>query len=94
VQIGRAFFPSHSPLSSLLLSLATFGAGFLTRPMGAFVIGRLADRARRKPAMILSFLLMGIAIAGMALTPSYLSIGATAPMLVVGWRLLQGFALG
>jgi MFS family permease len=94
VQIGRAFFPSHNPLSSLLLSLATFGAGFLTRPVGAFVIGRLADRAGRKPAMMLSFFLMGIAITGMALTPSYLSIGIAAPMLVVGWRLLQGFALG
>jgi MHS family citrate/tricarballylate:H+ symporter-like MFS transporter len=94
VQIGRAFFPSPNPLSSLLLSLATFGAGFLTRPVGAFVIGRLADRSGRKPAMILSFLLMGIAIAGMALTPSYLSIGTAAPILVVGWRLLQGFALG
>lgn len=94
LQIGRTFFPAHDPLLSLLLSLATFGAGFLTRPVGAFVIGRFADRAGRKPAMILSFLLMGIAIAGLALTPSYRSIGTAAPVLVVGWRLLQGFALG
>ena len=49
-QIGRAFFPSHSPLVSLMLSLATFGAGFLTRPIGAIVIGRYADRAGRRPA--------------------------------------------
>lgn len=94
LQIGRTFFPSDNPLSSLLLSLATFGAGFLTRPVGALIIGRYADRAGRKPAMMLSFLLMGIAIAGIAFTPSYHAIGVAAPVLVVGWRLLQGFAMG
>ncbi|HEY6620837.1 MAG TPA: MFS transporter [Steroidobacteraceae bacterium] len=51
-QIGRAFFPSDTPGASLLASLATFGAGFLTRPLGAFVLGRLGDRIGRKPAMI------------------------------------------
>jgi MFS transporter, MHS family, citrate/tricarballylate:H+ symporter len=94
LQMGRTFFPSQNPLSSLLMSLATFGAGFLTRPLGAYVIGRIADRTGRKPAMLLTFWLMGIAIAGIALTPSYLAIGFAAPILVVGWRLLQGFALG
>ena len=94
LQIGRAFFPSHNPLSSLLLSLATFGAGFLTRPVGAWAIGRFADRTGRRPAMMLTFILMGTAILGVALTPSYASIGVAAPVLVVFWRLLQGFALG
>jgi MFS family permease len=94
LQIGRAFFPSHDPLYSLLAALATFGAGFLTRPVGALLIGRYADRRGRRPAMMLTFLLMGIAIAGIALTPSYQSIGIVAPVLVVLWRLLQGFALG
>jgi MFS transporter, MHS family, citrate/tricarballylate:H+ symporter len=94
LQIGRAFFPSRNPLASLLLSLATFGAGFLTRPVGALIIGRYADRVGRRPAMMLTFLLMGISILGVALTPAYSSIGLAAPILVVFWRLLQGFALG
>jgi MFS family permease len=94
LQIGHTFFPAQSASSSLLLSLATFGAGFLTRPLGGYVIGRMGDRVGRKPAMMLSFGLMGIAIFGIALTPSYASIGIAAPVLLVLWRLLQGFALG
>jgi MHS family citrate/tricarballylate:H+ symporter-like MFS transporter len=93
-QIGRSFFPSHTHGASLLASLATFGAGFLTRPLGALVIGRMGDRVGRKPAMLLSFVLIGIATIGLPLTPSYASIGVLAPVLVVGFRLLQGFALG
>lgn len=93
-QIGRVFFPSHTPGVSLLASLATFGAGFLTRPLGALAIGRLGDRRGRKPAMLWSFGLMGVAVIGLPLTPSYASIGVLAPILVVGFRLLQGFALG
>jgi MFS family permease len=54
-QIGRTFFPSDSRDLSLLASLATFGAGFLTRPLGAWVIGRMGDRRGRKPAMLLSY---------------------------------------
>jgi len=94
VQIGQAFFPGRSAFESLMLSLATFGAGFFSRPIGAIVIGSLADRVGRKPAMLLSFGLMGVAILGMALTPSYRQIGLTAPLLALGFRLLQGFALG
>ncbi|QXQ08197.1 MFS transporter [Sphingosinicellaceae bacterium] len=93
-QIGRTFFPAATPAGSLLASLATFGVGFLTRPLGALVIGRMGDRVGRKPAMLLSFTLIGIAMAGIALTPSYAAIGPLAPVLVVGFRLLQGFALG
>ena len=92
-QIGRALFPGDSS-NSLLLSLATFGVGFLTRPLGGLTIGRLADRRGRKPAMILSFTMMGLAMTGLALTPSYAAIGMAAPILAVGFRLLQGFALG
>src|SRR3984957_16521746 len=93
-QIGRAFFPSDSPTSSLLASLATFGAGFLTRPLGAFVLGRLGDRIGRKPAMLASFALIGIGVVGLPLIPPYSSIGIVAPILAVGFRLVQGFALG
>ena len=94
IYIGRTFFPGASPSSSLLLSLATFGAGFLTRPIGAMIIGPMGDRIGRKPAMMMSFSLMGIAIVGLALTPSYGRIGVAAPILVLLFRLVQGFALG
>lgn len=93
-QIGRAFFPSDRPGVSLLLSLATFGVGFATRPLGAFIIGRMADRAGRRPAMLLSFSLIGLSVGGLALTPGYGTIGMAAPLLAVTFRLLQGFALG
>jgi len=93
-QIGRTFFPSDTPGTSLLASLATFGVGFLTRPLGALVIGRLGDRVGRKPAMLLSFWLIGIGVVGLPLIPSYASIGVAAPLLAIAFRLLQGFALG
>ncbi len=94
VYIGRTFFPSHDPAAGLLASLATFGIGFATRPVGAIVIGGMGDRLGRRPAMLLSFSLMGVAIVGLALTPSFAQIGIAAPVLVVLFRLLQGFALG
>jgi MHS family citrate/tricarballylate:H+ symporter-like MFS transporter len=94
VYIGRAFFPSSDPSASLLASLGTFGVGFITRPIGSLVIGRMGDRLGRKPAMVLSFSLMGVAITGLALTPSYSMIGFAAPVLVILFRMLQGFALG
>lgn len=93
-QIGHTFFPAKTPGLSLLSSLATFGVGFLTRPLGAIVIGRLGDRAGRKPAMMVSLCLIGVALTGLALTPSYASIGILAPVMVIVFRLLQGFALG
>lgn len=93
-QIGRTFFPSNTPGASLLASLATFGVGFLTRPLGAFFIGRFGDRAGRKPAMLLSFALIGVGVVGLPLIPSYASIGILAPILAIMFRLLQGFALG
>jgi MFS transporter, MHS family, citrate/tricarballylate:H+ symporter len=94
IQIGHAFFPSQSAYGSLMLSLATFGAGFVTRPLGALVIGNYADRVGRKPAMMLCFVLIGCAIVGMALLPTYARIGVTAPILAIVARMIQGFSLG
>lgn len=94
VYIGRTFFPSGDSNLSLLAALATFGVGFLTRPIGAVVLGTMGDRVGRKPAMLATFGLMGAAILGLALTPSYAQIGVAAPILVILFRLLQGFALG
>jgi len=94
IQIGHCFFPAARTSHGLLFTLATFGAGFVTRPLGGFVIGRFADRVGRKPAMMLSFGLMGAGITGLALTPSYARIGVAAPILLLVFRLVQGFALG
>lgn len=94
VYIGKAFFPAAQGSTSLLLSLATFGVGFLARPIGGLVIAPLGDRYGRKPMMILSFSLMGIASLGIALTPPFAAIGIAAPCLVIFFRLLQGFAVG
>lgn len=94
IQIGHTFFPSHSEYSSLMLSLATFGAGFVTRPLGGIVLGVYSDRIGRRPAMLLSFALMGAAILTISLTPSYNAIGVAAPIIVIVARMAQGFALG
>lgn len=94
VMIGRAFFPTQSAFGSLLLSVATFGVGFVTRPLGAVVIGTYADRAGRKPAMLLTIALMAVGMVMLALTPPYAVIGFAAPVLVVLARLVQEFALG
>jgi len=94
IQIGRAFFPAQSAYGSLMLSLATFGVGFVTRPIGGIVIGNFADRAGRRAAMTLSFLIMGAAVVAMALIPPYSMIGIAAPVLVVFTRMVMGFALG
>ena len=94
IQIGRTFFPSVSPFVSLMGSLAAFGAGFITRPIGAHVIGGYADRKGRKPAMLFSMTLMGAGILLLALTPGYATIGYAAPVIAVLARLMQGFALG
>jgi len=93
-QIGRTFFPQHGSYSTLFLSELVFAAGFITRPIGGIVIGILGDRLGRKPAMVLSFALMGVAIVGIALTPSYRTIGLAAPILAVCFRMIQGIALG
>ena len=94
VQIGKTFFPGHSPYLTLILSLITFGVGFVGRPIGAVVIGAYGDRAGRRPAMLLSFLLMCVGVLGLAVTPSYARIGVAAPIIVLAARLVQGFALG
>jgi MFS transporter, MHS family, citrate/tricarballylate:H+ symporter len=73
-------------------SLATFGAGFVTRPIGGIVLGIYSDRIGRRPAMLLSFALMGLSILTIALTPSYQSIGLAAPVVVIAARMAQGFA--
>jgi MHS family proline/betaine transporter-like MFS transporter len=78
----------------LLLTFATFGVGFLARPVGGLLIGLFGDRRGRKPAMILSISLMGLSTGAMAIIPDYATIGIAAPILLVLARLLQGIAAG
>lgn len=94
VYIGKTFFPAATPMGSLLLSLAVFGVGFVARPLGGVVIGAFADRAGRRAALLLTIALITIGTLGLALTPSFASIGLAAPVIVVVCRLVQGLALG
>src|SRR5438067_8123172 len=92
--IGNAFFPTGNPFVSLMLSLMTFGAGFLMRPLGAIVLGAYTDRHGRRAGLILTLGLMSIGIISIACTPGYATIGLLAPLLVLTGRLLQGFSAG
>jgi MHS family citrate/tricarballylate:H+ symporter-like MFS transporter len=94
IQIGAAFFPSGSKFAQLMAALVTYGVGFIFRPIGAVVLGRFADRVGRKPAMLLSFGMMGGALLCLVFVPPYSQIGIAAPIIVVMLRLIQGFALG
>ena len=92
--IGRAFFPSGNAYTSLMLSLMTFGAGFLMRPLGALVLGAYTDKHGRRAGLMLTLTLMSIGIVTIAWTPGYATIGLLAPLLVLAGRLLQGFSAG
>ncbi|GBQ92170.1 citrate-proton symporter [Acetobacter nitrogenifigens DSM 23921 = NBRC 105050] len=92
--IGRAFFPSGDAYAELMMSFATFGAGFLMRPLGAVVLGAYVDRIGRRKGLILTLSLMSIGTMCLALTPTYAQIGLLAPLIVLCGRLLQGFSAG
>jgi MFS family permease len=92
--IGKLFFPSDNPTAALLASLATFGAGFGVRPLGAVLFGYFGDRIGRKYTFLVTITLMGGATAAIGLLPTYASAGLWAPALLLTLRLLQGLALG
>jgi len=92
--IGKAFFPSGTPFVSLMLSLMTFGAGFLMRPIGAIVLGAYTDRHGRRAGLLLTLGLMSVGILSIACMPGYATIGLLAPLFVLIGRLLQGFSAG
>ena len=91
---GALFFPPGNATAALLASLATFGAGFAVRPLGAIIFGRLGDRVGRKKTFLMTIVLMGLSTALVGVLPSYESIGWWAPVLLVTLRLVQGLALG
>ncbi|MGI4802259.1 MAG: MFS transporter [Janthinobacterium lividum] len=92
--IAKVFFPVGNETVSMLVTLGTFGASFLMRPLGSVVIGGYADRAGRKKALTLSIGLMMLGTLVIAILPGYASIGLAAPVLLTGARLLQGFSAG
>ncbi len=92
--LGRLFFPIDNPTAALLASLATFGAGFAVRPLGAMLFGHFGDVIGRKRTFLVTITLMGGATAAIGLLPTYAAIGIAAPALLVLLRLLQGLALG
>lgn len=94
VIIARLFFPTGNDITSFLLTVATFGVGFVMRPVGAIVLGVYADRVGRKAALTLTILLMALGTAIIGLTPTYATIGPWAPALIVLARLIQGFSAG
>ena len=91
---GDVFFPSQTPLVALLSSFATWAVGFLARPVGAIVLGRVGDRHGRKIVLVITVALMGLSTTAIGLIPSYSTIGVWAPLLLVFLRICQGFGAG
>jgi MFS family permease len=94
VIIGNQFFSALDPASRTIFSLLAFAAGFIVRPFGALVFGRLGDMIGRKYTFLVTILIMGLSTFIVGLLPSYASIGVAAPIILIGLRMLQGLALG
>lgn len=92
--IAKTFFPGDDPFASLMLTLMTFGAGFLMRPLGAIVLGAYVDHHGRRKGLLLTLTLMAIGTLTIACVPGYGTLGAAAPILILLGRLLQGFSAG
>jgi len=92
--LSEQFFPQSNPTAAFLSTLATFAAGFIVRPFGAIVFGRLGDLVGRKYTFLVTLVLMGGSTFAIGLVPGYQTIGMVAPILVVSLRLIQGLALG
>jgi len=92
--LATLFFPSDNPTASLLLTFATFGAGFAVRPLGAIVFGHVGDLVGRKYAFLITVTIMGLGTTIIGLLPTYAQIGILAPLILVLLRLAQGLALG
>jgi MHS family shikimate/dehydroshikimate transporter-like MFS transporter len=91
---GSLFFPSFSPTAGTLAAFATFGVGFLARPVGGIIFGHFGDRIGRKAMLVISLTMMGIATVLIGLLPSYETIGIAAPILLVLLRFVQGLGVG
>ena len=94
VIIGNQFFSALDPASRTIFSLLAFAAGFLVRPFGALVFGRLGDMVGRKYTFLITIVIMGLSTFIVGLLPNYAAIGVAAPVILIGLRMLQGLALG
>ncbi|MGE7391521.1 MFS transporter [Streptomyces sp. NPDC004126] len=92
--LGPLFFPSFSPLAGTLAAFGTFGVGFVARPLGSALFGHIGDRYGRRPVLLGSLLLTGLATVAVGCVPSFASIGIAAPVLLLLLRFLQGLGLG
>jgi MFS family permease len=92
--IGRAFFPNRSEYASLMLSLMTFGTGYLMRPLGAILLGAYIDQHGRRKGLLLTLALMAVGTLSIGCLPGYATLGLLAPLLVVAGRLVQGLSAG
>ncbi|WP_460063916.1 MFS transporter [Streptomyces sp. YKOK-I1] len=92
--LGDLYFPAGSSTTGVLAAFATFGVGFLARPLGGIVAGQLGDKRGRKPMLVLALTLMGVATTAIGLLPTYDTIGVAAPILLVLLRVVQGVAVG
>lgn len=88
------FFPNSSPVTGVLLAFSTYFVGFLARPLGAAIFGHLGDRVGRKKALMWTIVLMGVGTVGIGLVPTYATVGALGPVLLVALRTLQGIGVG
>jgi len=91
---GTAFFPGASPVAGTLAAFATLGVGFAARPLGGIIGGHLGDKVGRKPVLVASLIVMGLATFAIGLLPTYESVGIVAPILLVTVRIIQGLAFG
>ncbi len=91
---GTAFFPGASPVAGTLAAFATLGVGFAARPLGGILGGHLGDKVGRKPVLVASLILMGLATFAIGLLPTYAAVGVAAPILLVTVRIIQGLAFG
>ncbi|MDQ1741160.1 MAG: transporter, family, shikimate and dehydroshikimate transport protein [Pseudonocardiales bacterium] len=91
---GTAFFPGASPVAGTLAAFATLGVGFAARPLGGIIGGHLGDKLGRKPVLVASLIVMGLATFAIGLLPTYASVGILAPALLVTVRIIQGLAFG
>ena len=94
VIIGNQFFSALDPASRTIFSLLAFASGFLVRPFGALVFGRLGDMVGRKYTFLITIVIMGLSTFIVGLLPNYAAIGVAAPVILIGLRMLQGLALG
>ncbi|RPA12521.1 MFS transporter [Gordonia sp. OPL2] len=91
---GTAFFPGQSSVAGTLAAFATLGVGFAARPLGGILGGHLGDKVGRKPVLVASLILMGLATFAIGLLPTYAQVGVIAPVLLVVVRIIQGLAFG